>query len=805
MRWLNDLKIRKKLLLSFGVVITLMIVLTIYSAANLFSINKIYGNLTDATSKRLTDLTDALETLVMLQMNNIATAYPYDDEVINKSLMFTRRLDYDDLCDTFLRYLNYYYQHVRNDKSLSPDIMQYRLKYISEVENLFINDYKPCYYKIREGIIANDKYAISDGLQKDYEVATDITTLINDLREMAIDFIDIELDRISLHSNNIIYTLFLVAAGIILLSIFASVFMSKKIENPIYALENAATKIAGGDLNYPIRNDNKDELGILSKRIGEMVDTLKNVTQAKSAFLANMSHDMRTPLNVVVGLTNLRLEDKDLSPEITEDLKKINSAGELLLALVNDLLDISKIEAGKLELVPVDYHSASLLNDIITLNIIRIQSKPIHFQVNISENLPRVLCGDEIRVKQILNNLLSNAFKYTKEGTVTLDVQSDCLDGGETTLLFTVSDTGIGIRPEDIKKLFSEYNQVDIKANRKIEGTGLGLSITKKLAEMMNGEITVESEYGKGSSFRVSVRQKLLNNETLGKETVEKLRNFRYSDEKQLASSGIVRPDLSYARVLVVDDFPTNLDVAAGMLGKYKMQVDCIGSGQAALDIIRKGEPVYDAVFMDHMMPEMDGIEATQLIRGLDSEYARTVPIISLTANALTGNEQMFLEKGFNAFLSKPINIVTLDSIVKKWVRKKNPKPLPADEKQPAENPPDELPGINSKAALALYGDDNDMLIFAFGSFCKHTPALVDTLRNVTKENLPDYAINVHSLKSAFAAIGAEDLSARAKKLELLAKSGDLSGVLAENDALLRDAGTMIENVQNRLNSKTAK
>jgi CheY-like chemotaxis protein len=236
---------------------------------------------------------------------------------------------------------------------------------------------------------------------------------------------------------------------------------------------------------------------------------------------------------------------------------------------------------------------------------------------------------------------------------------------------FCIKDTGIGIREEDIDKLFSDYNQVDTKANREIEGTGLGLSITKKFVEMMGGEITVESEYGKGTTFRARILQGFVTDVPIAKETVENLRGFRYSDRKKQAQRKLNRTDLSYARVLVVDDFPTNLDVAAGMLIKYKMQVDCVLSGREALDRIVGGDPVYTAIFMDHMMPGMDGVETTRAIRALGSDYAQNIPIVALTANAVAGNEQMFLNNGFNAFLAKPFNVMNLDSVVQKWVRKR--------------------------------------------------------------------------------------------------------------------------------------
>ena len=827
MKWFNNLKINKKLFFAFGILIFLMIILTVYSTIQHISIDGAYRNLAEYTSKRQIDLANALETLTLLRLNNTSTAYLINNNSISLSLLFYYRLDYESQCNIFLDHLNTYRKHLIKDKSLGPERIQYRLDCANKIEKLFIERFKPCYYKIKDGVLTADSAKVSESLLEEYNSANELTVLVDDLREMVTDYFKTELNRMTEYSEKIVYTQFIVAAIILILSILVSFYMSKKIVNPIYRLEYASTQIADGDLNYPIRSDRKDELGILSNRIGDMVDSLKKTTQAKSAFLANMSHEMRTPLNVVVGLTNLRLEDTDLPGKIQEDLKKINSAGELLLGLVNDVLDISKIEAGKLELIPVEYNTASLMNDIIALNMIRIESKPITFRIDINENFPSNLYGDELRVKQIFNNLLSNAFKYTKEGIVTLhldyvpEAAPEGIDAGQDRkdikLSLTVSDTGIGIRPEDLQKLFSDYNQVDTKANRKIEGIGLGLSITKRLVGMMDGEINVESEYGKGSSFHVSIRQGFVNDKTLGAQTVENLRSFRYTEQKRHISSQLVRPDLSYAKVLVVDDNPMNLDVASGMLCKYKLHVDCANSGQAAVDILTRGEKNYHAIFMDHMMPGMDGIEATRLIRGLDSEYARNVPIISLTANALAGNEKMFLEKGFNAFLAKPINMQELDAILKKWVEKKNhdegqspdlapeaKSPPPPVEQAQSQNTVPEIPGVDAKAGLYLCDGDMELYLFALGSFASNTPGSIDKLRNVTGETLPDYAISVHSLKSTCAAIGAEEMRERARKLEMAAKAGDLDSVLAENDNLIRDAEILVCNVKTYLEKSGA-
>ncbi|MDR0456355.1 MAG: transporter substrate-binding domain-containing protein [Treponema sp.] len=542
-----------------------------------------------------------------------------------------------------------------------------------------------------------------------------------------------------------------------------------------------------------------------------MEEEVRTASRAKSAFLANMSHEIRTPLNVIIGLTDLALEDDNLSKHTADNLTKISNAGGTLLSIVNDILDFSKIESGKLELNPVEYYTSSLLNDIITLVVTRLGEKPITFRLNINDDLPGKLYGDDLRVKQILTNLLSNAVKYTHQGSIELSVRCiheavkythrgnigsnvRCMYEGDTMgMEISVADTGIGIRKEDLQKLFSDYNQVDAQANRNIEGTGLGLAITKSLTEMMDGEISAESEYGKGTTFRLRVRQGFADSMPIGAAIAEKLRNFHYTEDKRIVTKRLVRPNLSYARVLVIDDMQTNLDVAAGILRKYKMQVDCLRSGEEAIDRIRGGNPVYNVVFMDHMMPRMDGIEAADAIRALGTEYARKIPIIALTANAIHGTEEMFYEHGFQAFISKPIDIMEMDSIIRKWVHNEAsaPETVASDEDMIID-----IPGVDTEKGSSLYGGEMDIYLPILRSFALNTPDILNKLRIVSRETLPGYAINVHGLKGASAGIGAEALRETALNLETMSKAGDLDGVLSANDKLIEDAHSVVANVQ---------
>ena len=533
------------------------------------------------------------------------------------------------------------------------------------------------------------------------------------------------------------------------------------------------------------------------KKPYEEIAALKEVAELnskyKSQFLTAVSHEIRTPMNVILGVTDSQLSLESLPTETKEAFEKVFDSGHLLLNIINDILDLSKIESGKFELNPVKYEVLSLINDAANMSIIQYGQKKINFIVLVDENIPLNLFGDELRIKQILNNLLSNAFKYTSKGEVELSVNYEKLDYMNIMLIIRVRDTGQGMTGDQVNAIFEEYTRFNPDYNRGVTGTGLGMSITQNLVNMMKGDISVESSPEKGSVFTVRLPQEICGTEVLGREAAENLMNFKYVDTKIEKYKTILRVPMPYGKVLIVDDMKSNLDVAKLLLNPYRLQIDTAESGYEAIEKIKSGH-VYDLVFMDHMMPNMDGMETTQVLR----KYGYTHPIVALTANAIAGQQEVFLANGFNGFISKPIDLRQLNDSLNKFVRDKERSRL----KETQNSRTIHIPGIDAETGLALYGGDQEIYTAVLRSFISNVPVLLEKLSNVSAENLNDYAIKVHGLKGICAGIGAETARQAAFNMEKLSKAGDLDAVLAGNKEFLNEIEKLLSAIKTWLDGQ---
>ena len=654
----------------------------------------------------------------------------------------------------------------------------------------------------------------------------------------------------------------------------------------------------------------------VNEKLAHAADMAKQAEKAKSDFLANMSHEIRTPMNAIIGLCELALREEGLPPNARDHCSQIQNSGRSLLSIINDILDFSKIEADKMNLVEDEFNITSTLNDVVNMAMARMGSKKLEFVVQVDTDIPKGLIGDELRIRQIMINIITNAIKYTNEGAVTLKVTHTRRDYG-INLNVSVSDSGIGITRENLDKLFNTFQQVDTKKNRSVEGTGLGLVITKRLLSKMGGFINVTSTYGRGSEFRFVIPLRVANEEPFIKirepekiyaiclfdvdkfsneitrtaynkllahvsvslpvrshiclnfedfkdyaerdevthcftERGEYLKNQEYFNELskkktviliqnrsdsvkvpasmkciykpfyELPLAGIYNNEsvmgalsekkmstasftASRARVLIVDDNFVNLQVAAGLMRPYSMQVLTADSGRQALEMLESKD--FDLVFMDHMMPEMDGVEATQIIRSKPDDYYKNIPVIALTANAVNGAREMFLSNGFNGFLSKPIELSSLDRILKQN--------LPSDkiESFTSMNPKDseeaDSPEITADAWTAEYidtalgisytGNDTAAYLSILDTYVENGPeglARIQSLFNT--ENWKDYVIEVHALKSSSLLIGARQLSEQAKALEAAGNASDLDYIKEHHGEAMElyfdvlDAGSLI-------------
>lgn len=619
---------------------------------------------------------------------------------------------------------------------------------------------------------------------------------------------------------------------------------------------------------------------------------IEKVANLKSDFLANMSHEIRTPMNAVIGLAEMALRE-DLPPNARDYINQIKSSGKTLLTIINDILDFSKVESGKMDIVEEEYEPVSVINDISSIVSTRLEKEDVEFILDMNPKIPRKLVGDNIRLKQIIINLANNAVKFTKSGQVKLSFDYKEVDDDDIELLFSVEDTGIGIKKTDMSRLFQSFQQLDSKRNRNIEGSGLGLAISKQLLQLMHGDIKVESTYGEGSTFSFNLPQKVIDmepsiqinhteqetlygyveNTYISKQLEEDLTRLGYTYQNMSSTTELLEnlvnyksyvfleaksftpevqsfitthPDMtaivlvnfkstqSYdipnvitvkkplsslylaaifneevhffdnqessdeyydftapeAKILIVDDNTVNLTVCEGLLEPLSMQVDTAVSGQDAIDKISKKK--YDLILMDHMMPEIDGVETTHIIRRFHKEYEE-VPIIALTANAVFGIKEMFIQEGLNDFIAKPIEVRILVSKLKRWLPKaklknvntKNTQAGKENRIQPQEEVAPIIQDLDTASALKLLGSAK--LFWNVLKDYYHTiPKKHALIKQYTEEkNWHSYTIEVHALKSASKQIGANKLSEDAAELEAAGHALDEALILEKTPALL--------------------
>lgn len=519
---------------------------------------------------------------------------------------------------------------------------------------------------------------------------------------------------------------------------------------------------------------------------------------AKSSFLANMSHEIRTPINAILGMNEMILrEEKD--PAIRGYAGNIQASGNSLLSIVSDVLDISKIESGKLEIIPVDYEVNSLISDCCNMAAGRAKAKELELLVECADNVPMKLCGDETHIRQIIMNLLTNAVKYTEKGTVKLIVSGRFTDGGFV-LKVDVSDTGIGIAEENLPQLFTQFQRFDLQRNRNIEGTGLGLSIVKRLCDLMSGTITARSVLGSGSTFTVELPQKVVDSTPCGGVNL----NYSAGAEHEYHHS-FEAPE---AKILAVDDLPVNLLVIANLLKETRIKIDTAGSGRECLD--KCSQQKYDLILMDHMMPEMDGVLTFEKLHGDKSSPNFETPVIMLTANALAGMREQYMDVGFADYVSKPVRGAKLEEAI----RRNLPESLikPASPEIPAEAVSTEpsgfadicsaVPELNVNAALQYCCGSAELLNDLLHDFTENDH-FSDLKAAFEEKRWEDYRRHAHSLKSTSLMIGLTGLSERARASELALKGSCTEFAELNHDSLIEEYSALLGKIKDYLKDKS--
>ena len=552
------------------------------------------------------------------------------------------------------------------------------------------------------------------------------------------------------------------------------------------------------------------------------MEKVNQANQAKSDFLANMSHEIRTPINAVLGMNEMILresqrardsadlskqEEKALFNDIISYSSNIESAGRSLLSIINDILDFSKIESGKMDIVEADYLLSSVLNDVSNMIYFRVKNKDLDYIVDVDPTIPDGLYGDEMRIRQVIINVLNNAVKYTEKGSVRLQIGVDkemqtTLDRS-VCLRISVTDTGIGIRKEDMGKLFTKFQRADLRRNSTVEGTGLGLAITRNLLEMMGGTITVQSVYGEGSTFTITLPQKVVTTEPIGNFEEKYLKSMR---ETRAYRESFHAPD---ARILVVDDTRMNLTVVVNLLKGTRIQIDTAVSGAEAISLCQRIR--YDLILMDQRMPEMDGNEAMHRIHAQPDAANRDTPFICLTADAISGARERYLAEGFVDYLTKPIDSQALERMLLKY--------LPAEKVQveTASKPVSEgkavgtadafedlrVLGIDPHAGLQYCQNDAEIYRSMLVEYAQSaTGKLNDLCASFEREKWNAYATAAHALKSTSKMVGATALSKEAARLEVAADAGDLLTVREEHERLCADCARICDGISDYFGSE---
>ncbi|WP_097075704.1 ATP-binding protein [Pseudobutyrivibrio ruminis] len=503
------------------------------------------------------------------------------------------------------------------------------------------------------------------------------------------------------------------------------------------------------------------EINSMNEFMQRQLDAIDSASRAKSQFLANMSHEIRTPINAILGMNEMIIRES-ADEQIVEYATNVKQAGKALLAQVNSVLDYSKLEEGKMEIIQVEYDLATMINGFVTAVTTRAKSKGLRMDVNVDTNLPTTLFGDDVRLGQVINNLLTNAVKYTEVGVITLNIWEESRSDGAIDIGVSVQDTGIGIKPEDMEKLSASFTRIEEERNRNIEGTGLGIPIVIEILKLMGSDLKVESVYGQGSTFSFVVRQGIINDEPLGDYRKRVKRSY-------MRRNKYTYPSMPTANIIVVDDYEMNLVVAKNLMKVYDFIPDLAESGPEALTRIQ--EKHYDIIFMDHMMPDMDGVETLELLKKRHMIDESTA-VIALTANAIAGAKDFYISKGFNDYLTKPIDAEALEQVLTKYV--------------PAEKiVKKSISDIKNNKSLTTDDEERKALIKIFISTIQETARNLDSL--LEAEDIKNYTIKVHGLKSTARLIGEMSISSKAEALEKAGNENDWDYIKSHHKELIRE------------------